>query len=342
MRLNKNLILFMTLWLVSLTALTAAEEAEMGAGLYAVIETTQGEMVFKLDYTNTPLTVTSFVGLAEDTIEREALQGRPFYDGLTFYREIENYAIFSGDPLNSGQGSVDYTLPRETNFSLTAGQGGTLVMLGLPTESDGSNFFITRGAGDAFLDNIYTPFGTLVSGEKVLNKLSVGDKITHVTIERRGTGAEAFKTDNESFRNRYQEVRTNEILELSMTEPEVAGLINSLGEFHKSMTGIYYSQTYQGYGDTPKMGNTVTVHYTGALPDGTVFDSSVSRNQAFSIIIGETSVIPGWLESILEMKTGEVRTIVIPPALAYGERGVPGAIPPNSWLIFNIQLLSIE
>jgi cyclophilin family peptidyl-prolyl cis-trans isomerase len=133
--------------------------------------TSKGEMVFELDYTNTPLTVTSFAGLAEDSIEREVRQNVPFYDGLTFYREIDRYAIFSGDPLNNGLGNPGYSIPREMSPSFTAGEAGTLVMMGLPSESNGSAFFITRGLGDSYLDNIYTPFGSLVSGQDVLNKL---------------------------------------------------------------------------------------------------------------------------------------------------------------------------
>ena len=322
--------------------LTAVDENELAPGLYAAFETSKGEMVFELDYTHTPLTVTSFAGLAENAISREVRQGVPYYDGLTFYRDIENYAIFSGDPLNNGNGDPGYTIPREQDFTLTCGKSGVLVMTGLPSESNGSAFFITKGAGDPYLDRLYTPFGEIVSGEKILNKLTAGDVILSVSIIRRGSDAESFVTGDQAFASRYTEARGRELSLLEETNPEVASVIRSLDSYGKTMSGIYYNVMYEGYGDTPKMGDTVSVHYTGMLPNGTVFDSSVERGQPFSITIGTDSVIPGWLEAILAMKTGEVRTIVIPPKMAYGERAVGNIIPPNSWLVFQIQLLSIE
>ena len=323
-------------------SLGAQDAEDLDPGLYAILETTRGEMIFELDYINTPLTVTSFVGLAENTIEREVRQNGPFYDGLIFYREIENYAIFCGDPLNNGLGNPGYSLPRELSPSFTSGQAGALVMTGLPSESNGSAFFITRGLGDSYLDKVYTPFGNIISGNKVLDKLQAKDKLISVKISRIGREAENFATNNADFLNRYEIAREKELDVLSKSEPEVASFVRSLDSYNKTMSGIFYSVMFEGFGETPKMGETATVHYTGQLPDGTVFDSSLDRGQPFPITIGKDSVIPGWLEAILSMKTGEVRTVVIPPELAYGEREVGGIIPANSWLIFSIQLLSIE
>ncbi|MBN2626523.1 MAG: FKBP-type peptidyl-prolyl cis-trans isomerase [Spirochaetales bacterium] len=330
------------LLLLLLLPLTAVDQESLNPGLYAVMDTSRGEMVFELDFTHTPLTVTSFAGLAEDSITRQARVNQPYFEGLSFYRNIENYAVFSGDPLNNGNGDPGYTIPRERDFTLTAGEPGVLVMTGLPTESNGSGFFITKGQGDAFLDRLYTPFGKIVSGEKVLARLTTEDTLLGVTLIRRGAEAEAFVIDDASFASRYAQARDAELSLLEKTAPETVSVIRSLPEYKKTMSGMFYYTQYEGYGDTPKMGNTVSVHYTGMLTNGTVFDSSVQRNQPFSIKIGTDSVIPGWLEAILSMKTGEVRTIVIPPELAYGEREVGGIIPANSWLVFQIQLLSIE
>ena len=317
----KRFSILAAILLLSILAPLAAEETdELAPGLYAAFETSKGEMVFELDYTHTPLTVTSFAGLAEDSITREVRRGVPYYDGLSFYRDIQNYAVFSGDPLNNGNGDPGFSLPREKDFTLTCGKSGVLVMTGLPTESNGSSFFITKGEGDAYLDRLYTPFGELVSGEEVLNKLESGDELIGVKIIRRGSEAESFVTDDSAFHARYEEARSRELSLLEQSNPEVATVIRKLDGYSKTMSGIYYHVLYEGYGDTPKVGNTVSVHYTGMLPNGKVFDSSVERGQPFSITIGTDSVIPGWLEEILAMKTGEIRTIVIPPQLAYGER----------------------
>jgi FKBP-type peptidyl-prolyl cis-trans isomerase len=97
-----------------------------------------------------------------------------------------------------------------------------------------------------------------------------------------------------------------------------------------------------GEGREVKTGDTVSVHYIGALTDETVFDSSHNRGEPFSFTIGEGQVIQGWERGLIGMKAGGVRRLAIPPHLAYGAGGVPGAIPPNSTLIFEIELLEIK
>lgn len=90
-----------------------------------------------------------------------------------------------------------------------------------------------------------------------------------------------------------------------------------------------------------KVGDTVLVHYTGKLEDGTVFDSSVERGVPFSFTLGENRVIQGWEQGILGMKVGEKKTLNIPPELGYGAMGVPGVIPANATLIFDVELVDI-
>ena len=90
----------------------------------------------------------------------------------------------------------------------------------------------------------------------------------------------------------------------------------------------------------PKETDTVSVHYTGTLIDGTVFDSSVERNEPATFPLN--GVIPGWTEGLQLMKVGSKYRFFIPSALAYGEQGAPPVIPPNSTLIFDVELLSIE
>lgn len=92
---------------------------------------------------------------------------------------------------------------------------------------------------------------------------------------------------------------------------------------------------------TAKVGDTVLVHYTGKLQDGTVFDSSVSRGVPFSFTLGENRVIAGWEQGILGMTEGEKKTLTIPPELGYGAMGVPGVIPANATLIFDVELVDI-
>jgi FKBP-type peptidyl-prolyl cis-trans isomerase FkpA len=97
-----------------------------------------------------------------------------------------------------------------------------------------------------------------------------------------------------------------------------------------------------GTGASPKRGDTVSVHYTGWLMDGSKFDSSVDRHEPFSFVLGTGQVIQGWDQGVAKMRVGDKARLTIPPELAYGDGGYPGAIPPKATLIFEVELLAIS
>ncbi len=107
-------------------------------------------------------------------------------------------------------------------------------------------------------------------------------------------------------------------------------------------SGLKYIEIKEGDGAIPKKGQTVVVHYTGTLENGTKFDSSRDRNQPFSFKLGVGQVIQGWDEGLSTMKVGGRRQLIIPPQLGYGARGAGGVIPPNATLIFDVELLKIS
>lgn len=114
--------------------------------------------------------------------------------------------------------------------------------------------------------------------------------------------------------------------------------VPSSGKEITTASGLKYVDIMAGQGPNPTKGQTVTVHYTGKLENGTVFDSSVEQGQPIEFPIGTGRVIKGWDEGLMTMKVGGKRRLIIPSSLGYGARG-QGKIPPNSTLIFDVELL---
>ncbi len=130
-----------------------------------------------------------------------------------------------------------------------------------------------------------------------------------------------------------------EILEVRKpVQPEPFNIANK--DTLETLTGVKYIIVKEGIGEKPEEGDVVVVHYTGYLPDGTVFDSSVRREQPFKFVAGSRQVIPGWDKTIRYLNKGSKARIIVPPEMAYGDKKV-GIIPPSSTLIFDIELIDI-
>jgi FKBP-type peptidyl-prolyl cis-trans isomerase FkpA len=110
----------------------------------------------------------------------------------------------------------------------------------------------------------------------------------------------------------------------------------------RTPSGLYYQELRLGEGREAGAGDRVEVHYAGWLPDGTLFDSTVPPAEPVSFTVGRGEVIRGWDEGVLGMRPGGARKLVVPPSLAYGSRGLPGAIPRNATLVFQIELVAVE
>ncbi len=310
----------------------------MEDGIYAKFNTTRGEILIRLSHDKTPGTVGNFVGLAEGTLPNQVKeQGEPYYDGLTFHRVINDFMIQGGCPSGTGTGDPGYKFDDEFHPDLRHAGPGILSMANAGPGTNGSQFFITHVA-TPWLDKKHTVFGEVEEGQDVVDAIQQGDRIESLEILRVGEEAEAWDAVNafETFKKGRED-------RLKKEQEAQQARLEALSEgFEKTESGLRYKITEAGDGDKPSRGDRVSVHYRGALVDGTVFDSSFERNQPIEFLLGEGQVIPGWDEGIQLLRVGDKARLILPPELAYGSRGAGGVIPPNAVLVFDVALEGIS
>jgi peptidyl-prolyl cis-trans isomerase A (cyclophilin A) len=309
--------------------------SEQKDGIYAKFETSKGDIYTVLEYKKTPMTVGNFVGLAEGKIKNGAKpEGVPYYDGLRFHRVIPNFMIQGGCPLGNGTGDPGYKFPDEIDTSLKHTGPGILSMANAGPGTNGSQFFITH-VETPWLDGKHTVFGHVVKGQDVVNKIVQNDTLKKLTILRKGKEAEAFDGAKvfETEKNGFAQKQADK------DKARMAEIDKKFAGGKTTPSGLRYVIQQEGTGKQPKATDSVTVHYTGKFLDGKVFDSSVQRGQPITFGLGQ--VIRGWTEGLQLMKEGSKALLYIPYQLAYGEQGYPGAIPPKSDLIFEVELIKV-
>ena len=305
--------------------------------MQAKIKTTKGDILIELEYEKTPITVANFVSLAEGTMENTAKpKGTPYYDGLKFHRVIANFMIQGGCPSGTGMGDPGYKFQDEFHPDLKHDRAGILSMANSGPNTNGSQFFITHNE-TPWLDNKHTVFGHVISGQDVVDAIAQDDIMESVTILREGS-AKDFDA-NKVFNDGIAEAKKEE--EKKRLESEKAMKELTKGAI-VTESGLAYKIMNTGNGKVhPKENSTVTVHYTGMLTNGTIFDSSVQRGEPATFPLNR--VIAGWTEGVQLMVVGDKWTFIIPSNLAYGTNGIPQAgIGPNATLIFEVELLEIS
>ena len=310
----------------------------MENGIYAKFNTTKGAIVVKLTHDLTPGTVGNFVALAEGNLENKVKpQGTKYYDGLKFHRVIPDFMIQGGCPQGTGTGGPGYSFEDEFHPSLKHDRPGVLSMANSGPASNGSQFFITHIPTE-WLDNKHTVFGYVVEGQDIVDAIAQGDLINTLEIVREGDEAKKWNAV-EAFRTFEGSRAKREAAERDAAEAKMEQLAAG---FDKTESGLRYKMIQKGNGKKAENGKTVSVHYTGQLEDGKVFDSSIPRKKPIEFPLGQGNVIEGWDEGIALLQVGDKARFVIPAHLGYGSRGAGGAIPPNATLIFDVELMDVK
>ncbi|MEB8344680.1 peptidylprolyl isomerase [Flavobacteriaceae bacterium KMM 6898] len=310
----------------------------MQEGIYAKFNTSKGEILVKLTHDKTPGTVGNFVALAEGNMENSVKpQGTPYYDGISFHRVIPDFMIQGGCPLGKGTGDGGYKFDDEFHVDLKHDGPGILSMANAGPGTNGTQFFITHIA-TPWLDNKHTIFGHVEKGQDIVDAISQGDKIETLEILRVGKEAEAWNAV-EAFRtfegSREKRLAAEKAIQAAELDKVGAG-------FDETPSGLRYKIIQNGSGAKAEKGQIVSVHYEGALVNGTVFDSSYKRNQPIDFELGVGQVIPGWDEGVSLLKVGDKARFVIPSNLAYGSAGAGGVIPGDATLVFDVELMKVK
>ncbi|UFK97946.1 peptidylprolyl isomerase [Kaistella faecalis] len=332
-------------------------------GLYANFQTSKGNMIVKFEDKKAPVTVANFVGLAEGKIENKSkAKGVPFYDGTIFHRVIKDFMIQGGDPKGTGMGDPGYKFDDEKNDLQHTGKG-ILSMANSGPNTNGSQFFITEVA-TPWLDGKHTIFGSVVNGVEVIDAIANVEKgaqdkpKTDVVLEKVAVftkgdeyknydaasifndGKGKIQENNKAVMNQIEADKKKKAEEFAANQQKLVDDLKA--EMQSTTSGLYYKITKATNGAAPQRGEEVAVHYAGKLVDGSEFDSSFKRNQPIDIPIGVGQVIKGWDEGIMLLKEGETATLLIPSELGYGSAGAGGVIPPNAWLIFDVELVKVK
>ena len=342
-------------------------------GLYAEIKTGKGDIILQLEYQKAPITVANFITLAEgkNTFVSEEFKNKPFYNGLKFHRVLSNFMIQGGDPLGNGSGDAGYKFKDEIT-DLTFDNGGILAMANSGPATNSSQFFITHLA-TPWLDGKHTIFGHVVEkGMESVNKIVQDDAIISISIIRKGENAKKFdavKVFNNYFSTEAENLKKKALVDAEnkknydakykvILDKKVAFFTESKASGVKTASGLVYKIIKKGSGKKPTVGAPIYLHYAGFFESGDLFDSSIAEvaktfgkyDQARDAQHGydplqfqagrKEGMIPGFLEGIDKLNFGDKAIIFIPSDLGYGEAGAGnGIIPPNSDLIFEIELL---
>lgn len=323
--------------LLFLLFLSFQSSAQLEDGLYAKINTTKGDIILKLFFEKTPLTVINFAGLAQGEKNSNQAKNKPFYDGLKFHRVIDNFMVQGGDPKGNGTGGPGYKFADEIT-DLKHDKPGILSMANAGANTNGSQFFITHKA-TPWLDGKHSVFGETIEGMDVVNAIKQGDIINKVEIIRIGQKAKNFKTNEDTFNAQNQKY---EIIKKQKQVKKQQKLIDFVKQkspdAKKQKDGYFIKITKNGSDKKAKKGDLAKIKLT-ILTDTGITLAKGDKELPFSVGAGRFIKIIE--DTVLDMKIGEVRKMFATYYQVFGNKKQV-SIPLDAILIFEIKLLSVN
>lgn len=312
---------------------------DLAPGIYAQMVTNRGSFIIRLEYEKVPMLVANFIGLAEGTFAAGITEDEAggYYDNSHFYEVAVDVLVKGGKHYGENSSTSTYNLPKNYHPELMHDRVGAVSMLKDESAIHGSRFSIAL-KNLPWLDYNQPVFGYVVDGMKNLKAIKPGDILKNVMILRIGEQAAGFIVTREYFTELRNQVEANNLeKERARNREVIPRLKEKWPNLIQTRSGIYFTIVKQGTGRTPAAGTEVTVKYTGTLIDGTVFIDTAKEGGTKKLIVG--GAIKGLNEALLTMRKGEQRIVIIPPELGFGEAGLTFLIPPNSFLVFDLELI---
>jgi len=359
------------LLLLALTVVSCQNKyPDLPNGVYAEVITNKGTFVAKLYNEATPLTVANFVSLAEGTNQMvdDKHKGKKFYDSVIFHRVIKDFMIQGGDPTGTGAGNPGYKFPDEIVPALVHDRKGILSMANSGPATNGSQFFVTLKE-TPWLNGKHTVFGEVVEGIEIVDAIGLVDvqpqsnkpldDVMIQTVNIINKGGQKIVSFTDAMTKVEQENKAKQAA-ISKYAAGMKAKFDALKkEAQKMPSGLVIHWDKKTGAQRPAEGKKVLVNYAGFLENnGRLFDTNnailardynminpqrEAQNGYRPVPMSyskDASLNPGFLEALLLMSVGDKVTAYVPSYLGYGERGAGEVIPPNSDLVFEIEIVT--
>ena len=338
---------YLFIFFIGFSSCKSLKYNDLKDGLYADLQTNKGDILLKLYAKEVPMTVANFVALAEGTHPKvsQSFKGKPYFDGITFHRVMQNFMIQGGDPTGTGSGNAGYRFPDEFpsdslgNLIYKHDSKGVLSMANLGPKTNSSQFFITHKA-TPWLDRKHSVFGRVEKGQDVVDSIQKNDTIKKIDIIRVGKFAKNFNAPQVfEIELANAEIKEKQYLE-KLEKLKIAFLKEKgIDKAIETSSGLKILELKKGTGKKFNRAIPASINYSVYLATGKLIQSTEGK-PPFTFTLDKQPMIAGVNEAILLMREGDKKRLFIPYYLGYGEETY-GPFPEKSDIVFDIELVKV-